>query len=53
MSSPKPNMNYSMGDLFGNFALNWETLSPALWVLFGVLFGTWLVKKVYDRFVGE
>ncbi|MFH5781822.1 hypothetical protein [Heyndrickxia oleronia] len=39
-----------MGDIFRNFAFNWDTLSPALWLLFGTLFGFFILKLLKDRF---
>lgn len=35
-----------IGDLFANLTLNWSTLAPVLSLLFGILFGTWLIMKV-------
>jgi hypothetical protein len=35
-----------MGDLFANFAHNWNTLSPALWLLFGVLIAFFYLKVI-------
>lgn len=43
--------NTEMGDLFANFALNWSTLSPATYLLYGVLLGFFflgLMKKIND-----
>ncbi|RJG23303.1 hypothetical protein DQX05_13815 [Paenibacillus thiaminolyticus] len=34
-------------DLFANLANNWYHLGTVLVVLFGTLFGTWLLRKVY------
>lgn len=41
-----PDVSYSppISDLFANFALNWNTLSPALWLLYGVLAGFFILK---------
>lgn len=39
-----------MHDIFANFALNWNTLSPVLWLLFGTLFGLFCLKLIKDRF---
>ncbi|WP_170948158.1 hypothetical protein [Paenibacillus sp. 7516] len=35
-----------ISDLFANLALNWSTLMPVLAILFGTIFGTWLLMKV-------
>jgi hypothetical protein len=49
-----PSVNYSpdINDLFANFYHNWDTLSPALWLLYGTLFAFFLLgvlkKKYYD-----
>jgi hypothetical protein len=48
-----PEINYSpdIKDLFHYFTINWETLSPALWVLYGVLiafFFLGIIKKLND-----
>jgi hypothetical protein len=39
-----------MNDLFRNFTLNWGTLSPVLWVLYGVLFGFFVLKLLKEKF---
>jgi hypothetical protein len=41
LNSPNiPEVTYSpdINDLFHYFGVNWDTLSPALWLLYGVLF---------------
>lgn len=50
-----PDVNYSppISDLFANFAHNWNTLSPALWLLFGVLAGYFILKIVKRVYSGE
>lgn len=45
-----PEIPYSpdITDLFMFFGINWETLSPALWLLFGTLFAffmLWVLKQ--------
>jgi len=40
-------------DLFSNFAHNWNTLMPALAVLFGVLFGGWVIRKIIKNIRGD
>jgi hypothetical protein len=40
-----------MLDLFRNFTFNWDTLSPALWLLFGTLLGFSIFKMIKNRFV--
>lgn len=53
LDSPNiPDVEYSpnINDLFHYFGINWETLSPALWVLYGVLFAFFvlaILKKIY------
>lgn len=44
-----PDVSYrpDIGNLFEYFAINWETLSPALWVLFGILFGFFVLRIVF------
>lgn len=46
-----PEIGYSpdITDLFDFFGVNWNTLSPALWLLFGTLFAFFLLKilKIY------
>lgn len=47
-----PDISYRppISDLFANFAHNWQTLSPALWVLYGVLAGFFILmilKRIY------
>ncbi|MFU1973151.1 hypothetical protein [Bacillus pumilus] len=50
-----PDVKYSppISDLFANFALNWHTLSPALWVLFGTLTGFYILKILKRVYGGE
>lgn len=48
-----PEVTYSppISDLFNFFKINWETLSPALWLLYGVLFAFFvlgIIKKYQD-----
>lgn len=47
-----PDVTYrpDINDLFHYFGINWETLSPALWVLFGTLFAFFVLKILKDRF---
>lgn len=47
-----PDVNYRppIQDLFRFFGINWDTLSPALWVLFGTLFAFFVAKIIKDRF---
>lgn len=40
-------------DLFANLGHNWDTLWPVLAVLFGVLFGSFVLNKVIKRVRGE
>jgi hypothetical protein len=55
LSPDMPQIPYSppIEDLLSNFAHNWHTLGPVLWVLFGTLFGTFLVKKVINKVRGD
>lgn len=47
-----PEINYSppIRDLFANFKYNWETLSPVIFLLLGVLFAFFLLRKIKDNF---
>lgn len=52
-SDKVPNVTYRppIGDLFDFFEFNWKTLSPALWVLYGILIGFFILGilvKVYQ-----
>ena len=48
-----PEVDYSphISDLFKFFGYNWTTLGPALWLLFGTLFGFFVLYllKIYYR----
>ncbi len=48
---PKNIGTSEMTDLFRNFDLNWSTLSPVLWLLFGVLFGFYVAYRIKDAMV--
>lgn len=50
-----PQINYSppISDLFANLQFNMSTLSPALVILFGILFAGYLIKKIKDRFIDD
>jgi len=54
-SDKVPDVTYSpdINKLFYFFGINWETLSPALYVLFGVLFGFFVLKIMKNRFFGD
>lgn len=54
-SENMPNIPFSppIGDLFANFGHNWNTLMPVLVVLFGIIFATFVIKKVMNRLRGE
>lgn len=45
---PKITYKPEIRDLFANFSYNWETLFPAVAVLLGVFFGTFLLGKLKD-----
>lgn len=42
-----------VGDLISNFTHNWGTLMPVLVLLFGILFGTFVIRKVYKHLKGD
>jgi hypothetical protein len=44
---------YNMSDLFHYFGMNWDTLSPALYVLYGVLFAFFLLAILKRFYNGE
>lgn len=50
-----PDVTYSppMKDLFANFAFNWDTLSPVLWLLYGILAGFFFLKILFRVWKGE
>jgi hypothetical protein len=50
-----PDVDYSppMGDLFGFFSFNWQTLSPVVWLLGGVFFGFFVIKLLLIKFRGD
>lgn len=39
-----------MVDIFRNFGVNWETLSPVLFLLFGTLFAFFVIRKLKNHF---
>lgn len=45
-----PEISYSppIADLFANFFKNWNTLSPAINLLIGVLFAFFLLRKIKE-----
>jgi hypothetical protein len=50
-----PDVSYrpNIGDLFSNFSLNWSTLSPVLYLLYGVLAGFFLLGLLIKLYRGE
>jgi hypothetical protein len=50
-----PEIPYSppIEDLFANFQHNWGTLSPALFLLFGILFAFFMAKKIIKIVKGD
>ena len=44
---------FNINDLFANAQLNWMTLWPAMAVLLGILFGTFLLRKLLRKIRGE
>lgn len=51
MGVPKIDYRPPISDLFSNFGTNWNTLSPALWLLYGTLFAFFvlgIMKKYYN-----
>ena len=49
-NSPNVQVGSLVPDLLANFAINWFTLSPVLVVLFGILFGFWLLRRFKEEF---
>lgn len=45
--------NFDITELFANLTHNWNTLGPALWVLFGIMFGGWLIRKIIRGVKGD
>lgn len=47
-----PDVNYRppIKDLFHFFDINWNTLSPVLWLLFGTLFAFFILKILKDKY---
>lgn len=50
---PSIPQSFDIRDLFANLQLNWTTLMPVLALLFGILFATYLVRKVIQKVRGE
>ncbi|WP_348623369.1 hypothetical protein ABFT51_20775 [Paenibacillus peoriae] len=50
-SSGMPDYGYhiTLEPLLGNIQLNWETLGPVLWFLFGTLFAGFIVRLVIKK----
>lgn len=42
----------SIGDLFSNLSNNWSMMSPALYLLFGVMFGSYILMRIFKRVRG-
>lgn len=55
VSDRVPEIPYSppIEDLFANLGHNWNTLGPALWTLFGIIFGTYLIRKIMEHVKGD
>lgn len=55
MNNGIPSIPYSppLQDLLSNLSHNWHTLGPALWVLFGIIFGTFVLKKIIKNVKGD
>lgn len=56
MPDQHPRLNvgsFDMADLFGNTSHNWDTIGPALWILFGTLFAGWLLRKIIRGWKGD
>ena len=47
-SEKVPDIDYSpnIQDLFMFFGINWDTLGPVLWLLFGTLFAFFIIRIV-------
>lgn len=45
-----PTVDYKppISDLFANFFYNWDTLSPAINLLIGILFAFFLLRKIKE-----
>ena len=43
---PKVSYRPPISDLFANFRYNWETIFPAVAILLGVFFATFLIGKI-------
>lgn len=50
---PRIPQSADVADLFANLRLNWSTLSPVLYLLFGILFIFWLALKAKRKFGGD
>lgn len=47
---PDVNVDAPISDLFRNFWINWETIFPAVAILVGVFFATFILRKLKDTF---
>ncbi len=48
---PKNIGTAEMTDLFRNFQINWDTLSPVLWLLLGVLFAFYVAYRIKETMI--
>lgn len=50
-----PSIDYSppIGDLFANFAFNWQSLKVPMLLLLGIFFAFYLAKKLMKHIRGE
>jgi hypothetical protein len=50
-----PDVSYSpdISKLFGFFNMNWSTLGPVLWILFGTLFAFFVLGILKKNYFGE
>lgn len=50
-----PDITYSppIQDLFANFERNWNAIGPAMWTLLGIIFGTFLIRKILEHVRGD
>ena len=45
--------DFSMSDLFANTGHNWNTLTPVISILFGVMFGAFILRSIIKRTRGD
>lgn len=50
---PDVNVSYDISELFKNFAFNFNTILPLVYIVVGVAFAGYLGLKIKDLFVGD